>query len=223
MSDNTTFKPYQYDVEKMYTYLRGYLVGAQLTQSLRALQFAREKHKDQKRKNGVPYIVHPLSMACYAAALNLRDDNIISTILLHDVSEDCGVDIENLPVNDTVKAAVKCMTVTKFKTDKSKIETKRRYFNNLLESKEAVICKAIDRYNNLSDMPFGLTPDNIGKNVAETDVLLLPVLKEAKEKWAELSDILFVLRTNIRSVNDILREHYKTEYTKWLKEYTCDQ
>lgn len=213
-------KHYEYNVDKMYTYLRGYLVGARLTQSMTALQFAREKHKDQTRKNGVPYIVHPLSMACYAVALGLRDDNIISTILLHDVPEDCSVDIEHLPVNDTVKTAVKCMTVIKLKTDKSKIETKRRYFANLLESKEAIICKAIDRYNNLSDMPFALTADAIGKNVAETETLLLPILKEAKEKWADISDVLFVLRTNIRSINDILKQQYEEDYNKWLKEYT---
>lgn len=211
---------YQYDVDKMYTYLRGYLVGAQMHQALTALQFAREKHKDQTRKDGVPYIVHPLSMACYAVALGLRNEDIISTILLHDVAEDCGVDIDHLPVNETVKSAVKCMTVIKLKTDKSKIETKRRYFNNLLESKEAVICKAIDRYNNLSDMAFALSDDAIGKNVAETEILLLPILKEAKEKWADLSDILFVLRTNIRTINDILKKVYKESYEHWLIEYT---
>ena len=211
---------YQYDVDKMYTYLRGYLVGAQMHQALTALQFAREKHKDQTRKDGVPYIVHPLSMACYTVALGLRNEDIISTILLHDVAEDCGVDIDHLPVNETVKSAVKCMTVIKLKTDKSKIETKRRYFNNLLESKEAVICKAIDRYNNLSDMIFALSDDAIGKNVAETESLLLPVLKEAKEKWADLSDILFVLRTNIRTINDILKKVYKESYEHWLIEYT---
>ena len=210
---------YEYNVDKMYTYLRGFLVGGKFTQSVIALQYAREKHKDQKRKNGVPYIVHPLSMACYAAALGLNDDNIFATILLHDVPEDCGVEIEHLPVNDTVKYAVKCMTITKFKTDKSKIETKRRYFNNLLESKEAVICKALDRYNNLSDMPFALSEDAVGKNAAETDILLLPMLKEAKEKWADLADILFVLRTNIRGINDILKLKYEESYVKWCKEY----
>ena len=43
-------KAYNYDVEKMYTYLRGFLVGAKLEQSLVALQYAREKHKNQVRK-----------------------------------------------------------------------------------------------------------------------------------------------------------------------------
>lgn len=112
------------------------------------------------------------------------------------------------------------MTVTKFDTDKSKIETKRRYFYELLDSKEALITKALDRYNNLSDMPFALESDAIGKNAAETEVLLLPILKEAKEKWTELSDILFILRTNIRSVNDIFKLQYYEQYQKWYKTYT---
>ena len=215
----TTPCHYVPNVDKMYTYIRGYLVGAKMTQSIVALQFAREKHKNQTRKNGVPYIVHPLSMVSYAIALNVSDDNIISTLLLHDVAEDCGIAIENLPVNDTVKNAVKHMTVTKFDTDVNKIETKCRYFKNLLECKEALICKAFDRYDNLSDMAFSLTDDAIGKNAAETDILLLPVLKEAKEKWAELSNILYALRTNIRRMNDVLKFHHMEEYEKWAKLY----
>lgn len=213
-------KNYEYNVDKMYTYLRGFCIGAKMDQSLKALQFAREKHKDQKRKNGIPYIVHPLSMACYASAIGLKDDNIIATILLHDVVEDCNVDVESLPVNDIVKRGVKYMTVEAFPGDKDKMETKRRYYRNLLESKEATVTKAIDRYMNLTDMPFALTNDAIGKNAAETELLLLPVLKEAKEKWVELSDIMFVLRTNIRSVNDILKLSYTEEYLSWHDKFS---
>lgn len=210
-----------YNMEKMYTYLRGFLVGARMDDSLRALSLARSKHKDQKRKNGVPYIVHPLSMASYAVALGIRDDNVIATILLHDVCEDCNTEVETLPFNAAIKTGVRYMTIKKFATDKSKIETKRRYFSELLESKEALICKALDRYNNLCDMPFALSNDAIGKNVAETEVLLIPTLKEAKEQWVELSDLLFVLRNNIRSVNNILKLQYKDDYERWLKEYTA--
>ena len=230
-----------YNIDKMYTYLRGFLIGANMENSLKALQFAREKHKGQIRKDGVPYIVHPLSMACYAVALGIKDDNIIATVLLHDVVEDCDVPAEYLPVNDTIKYAVRKMTVQKLDTDVSKIETKCRYFNELLDSKEAVICKALDdniiatvllhdvvegcdvpaedRYNNLADMPFALSANAIGKNCAETELLLLPVLKAAKEKWADLSNILFVLRTNIRTINDILKLHYPKEYQAWFDEY----
>ena len=85
---------------------------------------------------------------------------------------------EYLPVSDTVKRAVQHMTIVKFDTDLNKIETKCRYFNELLNNREALICKALDRYNNLGDMPMNFTKDAMGKNVAETEVLLLPVLKK---------------------------------------------
>ena len=154
-------------------------------------------------------------MACYAVALGLRDDNVIATILLHDTVEDCGVRVEYLPVSDTVKRAVQHMTIVKFDTDVDKIETKCRYFNELLESREALICKALDRYNNLSDMPISFTKDAMGKNVAETEVLLLPVLKKAKEKYADLADILFILRINISTLNEAIKMQCYDEYTRW--------
>lgn len=206
-----------YNTDKMYTYLRGYLVGANMTESLKALQIMREQHKDQKRNDGQPYCVHPLSMACYAVAIGIRDDNIIATILLHDVVEDTNITLDALPVNDTIKRGVKYMTVITFDSDRDKKETKARYYNELTESREAIVTKGIDRYMNLSDAVFGLSDEAIGKNCAETDIWLLPKLKEAKEKWCDLSDILFVIRTNIRSVCDILKFKYKHEYEAYYE------
>ena len=208
------------NVDKMYTYLRGFLVGADMRESLKALGFARQQHSSQTRKDGTPYIVHPLSMACYAVAMGIREDNTIATILLHDVPEDCGIQVEHLPVNDTIKYAVKHMTIQRFRTDIDKIETKCRYFNELLDSREALICKALDRYNNLSDMPLNMSADSVGKNVAETEVLLLPILKEAKSLYPDLADALFVLRTNLEVLVNILKNKYQEEYDKWFATYT---
>lgn len=203
------------NVDKMYTYLRGYLVGANMNESMKALGFARQQHSLQTRKDGTPYIVHPLAMACYAVALGLKDDNIIATILLHDVPEDCGIPVEFLPVNSTIKNAVKHMTITKFDTDVDKVETKCRYFNELIESREALICKALDRYNNLSDAALSLTDDAVAKNIAETEVLLLPVLNSAKSIYPDLADVLFIMRTNLEVLVSILKKQYYGKYTQW--------
>ena len=138
-------------INKMYTYLKGFCTGAGLNESVKALYYAREKHKGQYRKNGVPYIMHPLSMAYYAVRLGIIDDNIIAVTILHDVCEDCGVKVEDLPFNDIIKRGVKYMTITKFGNEEKSI-TKDRYFNELLESREAIIDKALDRMVNLADM-----------------------------------------------------------------------
>lgn len=194
---------YAREVSKMYTYIRGFCVGGKLESSLRALSYAREKHKGQKRKDGQPYIVHPLTLASWIVALEIYDDNLIAVALLHDVVEDCGVSLESLPFNDVIKTGVKYMTITSY-NDEDKATTKKRYFKELLESKEAVVVKALDRLNNLGDMEGNLTEEAIIKNVKETDELLLPVLKEAKEIYPELSNVLYLIREMIKIINRTL-------------------
>lgn len=212
------------NVDKMFTYLRGYLNGANMQESMKALTFAKQCHEGQFRKDGeTPYIVHPLSMACYAVALGIREDSMISTILLHDICEDCNVSLNALPFSYEVKQGVKYMTVQSYHTDANKIETKRRYFNELLESREALICKGIDRYDNLSDMASEFESDRIAKNLAETDVLLLPVLRKGKEKWPDLSNTLFIIRNNIKSLSYSLRYYHQEEYDKWFKIYSGER
>ncbi len=66
------------------------------------------------------------------------------------------------------------------------------------------MCKGLDRFMNLSTMEGILSEEAIVKNIKETDELLLPVMKEGKEKWPEMSDYFFVMRANIRAVNDTL-------------------
>lgn len=199
---------YTKKVDKMYTYLRGFCTGANMASSIRALQFARNKHKGQLRKDGQPYIVHPLSLGCMLAALDIRDDNLMSVALLHDVVEDCSIDIESLPFNDIIKTGVKYMTVTKFNNE-DKATTKKRYFKELLESKEAVVVKALDRLNNLGDMEGALSEAAIIKNIKETNELLLPILREAKEIYPELSNVLYLIREMIKMVNKTLANAHK--------------
>ena len=84
----------------MYTYIRGFATALRMEQTLKALTISREKRQGQLRKSGEPYIVHPLTMACDAMSMGIKDDNIIATILLHDVCEDCGVFLQELLVNE---------------------------------------------------------------------------------------------------------------------------
>lgn len=198
------------DMETMFTYLRGRLDGPGFEQSQKALVFARRAHNGQTRKNGQLYIAHPLAMACDAIACKGATDEIIATILLHDVCEDCNIQISALPVNDVVKRGVKLMTIRPLQGEE-KFETKRRYFQELLESKEAVVCKAFDRYNNLNDAEGALSEEAIVKNVRETHELLMPVLKEAKYVFPELSDMMHTIRTALKRTLVMMARYHNVE------------
>lgn len=203
-------KIYTENEQTMFTYLRGRLDGPGFEQSRTALVFARKAHAGQIRKNGAPYIVHPLSMACDAIACKGATDEIIATILLHDVCEDCNIPLSALPVSDAVKRGVKLMTIRPLQGEE-KAETKRRYFNELLESKEAVVCKAFDRYANLNDAEGALSEEAIIKNIRETHELLMPVLKEAKYEYPELSDMLHTIRTALKRTINMMAIYHKVD------------
>ena len=194
------------DTDKMTIFIKGFCSDKHnpKPETLRALWYARKKHQGQTRDNGEPYIVHPLSMACFAIGLGLTDDNLLAVILLHDICEDTGTAVNDLPSNEIVKHGVKYMTVQKLPSDGNKAETKRRYYWSLLEDKNALICKALDRYSNLNAMLGVFESERIIKNIRETHNLLLPVLKEAREIYPEYNNEIHVLRNILRDLTDNL-------------------
>lgn len=197
---------YEPNLERMYTYLRGRLDGAGWEQSIKALAYARKAHEGQFREGGAPYIIHPISMACDAIACKGATDNLIAVILLHDVVEDCNKDLSALPVNEIVRNGVRYMTVEPLLTE-DKEQAKKRYFPELLLSPEAIICKAFDRNANLNDM-YGFDKERIIKNVVETHVQLMPILKEAKYLYPEYSDMLHTIRTSLKRTVMLLVHQY---------------
>ena len=198
-----------FNSEKMYTYIRGYASALAMQQTLRALTFAREKHKDQMRKSGDPYIVHPLTMACDALSLGIKDDNIIATILLHDVCEDCSVSLEELPVNNEVKRGVELMTFRVMEGE-TKETAKVRYYNMIIQSKEAAFTKLIDRCHNVSTMAGAFSKQKLKDYIDETREYVLPLLRKVKQKYPDKTDILFVLKYHMVSVVDAVDFTMKT-------------
>ena len=190
-----------FNPEKMYTYLRGYASGAGMKETLKALSFAREKHKGQFRKSGEPYIIHPLMMACNAVSIGIREDSVVATILLHDVCEDCDIRVSELPVNDTIKQAVSLMTFHVMEGETKEI-AKNRYYNMLLHSREATLTKLLDRCHNVSSMAGTFSVEKLESYIEETRQYVLPLLRRAKDAFPEDSNEFFVLKYHIVSVID---------------------
>lgn len=190
-----------YNAEKMFTYLRGFAGGAKMPETMKALTYARAKHSGQRRKSGEPYIIHPLTMACDAVSLGIRDDNIIAAILLHDVIEDCRASLVELPVNDDVRHIVDLLTF-QILDGEDKDTATMRYYNFIIRSREATIVKLLDRCHNVSSMAGTFSEEKLVAYIEETRKYVLPMLRKAKEAYPEESDILFVLKYHIVSVVD---------------------
>ena len=56
----------------------------------RAIAYAEEKHRKQKRELGDPYITHPMAVLRLIARIT-KDEDVLCAAVLHDVIEDCHV------------------------------------------------------------------------------------------------------------------------------------
>lgn len=203
-----------FSVDRMHTYLRGYYAAMGWKDAQAALAFAREKHAGQYRKGGEPYLVHPLTMACHAAALGIRSEAVAVACLLHDVCEDCGVDPMDLPVsNQETKDAVRLLT-------HAKGVPLADYYTGISKNAVASITKILDRCDNVSTMGGVFSNAKTLSYVEETETYVMPLWRTAKDRWPEYADALFVLKYHILSVTSGLasvippvREGLQSEYT----------
>lgn len=93
----------------------------------RAFELAREAHKEQKRKSGEPYIIHPIAVARIAAVELGLDANSVCAAFLHDVVEDTPMTVEEIGEMFGSDVAFLVDVVTKKK--KSKFTTSKQVDN----------------------------------------------------------------------------------------------
>lgn len=184
-----------FDTDHMYTYMKGYCMGKGWPDAVSALSFAREQHRDQTRKDGQPYLCHPLAMACHAIAIGLDREDVVATCLLHDVVEDCDVKVDALPVNDDIKAIVTRLTHIP-------AVPLRDYYENMTDSEPAMLVKLLDRCDNVSTMAGVFTLSKMLDYVRETKDYVLPLIRKVKDCFPNDSDALFVLKYQILAVID---------------------
>ena len=201
-----------FNEEKMYTYLKGFAMGRGWSETMQALNYARKLHKGQARKSGEAYIIHPLTMACQAVSMGVNDDNIVAAILLHDVVEDCGVSVNDLPDNKEVKEAVNLLTYVKPEKYKERdgegpsiLVVKNNYYDAISKNRIASIVKLFDRCHNVSSMAGVFTKEKLDDYMEETETFVLPLIRKAKEEFPEYQNVLFVLKYHIISVLEAIK------------------
>ena len=196
--------------ENMFTRMRTTARADHLEETYRALQYMRERHEGQFRKQGrytadqVQYINHPLLMACQAHAYGVRDDALLAAILLHDVVEDTNVTVEELPFSDEVKKIVSLVSFS-VPEGKTKQEAKKEYFEAISKNEKACVVKLIDRCNNVSTMAGCFSRKKMLEYIAETEEYVLPLAGVLKNEYPAYSDLAFLLKYHIVSVLEAIK------------------
>ena len=179
----------------MYQAIQRYMPGTDMTMIDRAVEYAREKHKDQKRKDGSPYIIHPLAVAEIVAEMGLDLDAVLGAIL-HDCIEDTDAshdEIAKLFGNTTaelVEGVTKLTRANFSSTEQAQMENLRKMFMAMSKDIRVVLIKIADRLHNMRTMQYQSPQKQISK-CRETMDIYAPLahrLGMQKMKW-ELEDL----------------------------------
>ena len=163
----------------------------------RAYDFAKEKHGDQLRKSGEPYIIHPVQVAYILAGLEL-DDATICAALLHDVAEDTDVTIKDIAKEFSPETAEMVDGVTKLgnlkytSAEEQQVENYRKMFLAMGKDIRVILIKLADRLHNMRTLKY-LKPDRQIAISKETQDLYAPLANRLgmySLKW-ELEDLSF--------------------------------
>ena len=179
----------------MYQAVNKHLPGVDMTLIDRAVEYARQKHKDQLRKDGSPYIIHPLAVAQIVAEMGLDVDAILGA-LLHDCIEDTDASFDEIAKLFGTTAAELVEGVTKLtranfsSTEEAQMENLRKMFMAMSKDIRVVLIKIADRLHNMRTMQYQ-TPEKQIIKCRETMDIYAPLahrLGMQKVKW-ELEDI----------------------------------
>ncbi|EOA07463.1 GTP pyrophosphokinase [Mycoplasma yeatsii 13926] len=119
-----------------------------------AYEFSYQAHISQKRKNGDPYIYHPLSAAYYLAQWKMGPSTIIAG-LLHDVLEDTPVEKEIIiekfgqEVANLVESVTKVSFFAKEQRQQLKSVYLRKLYLSMAKDIRVIIIKIADRLHNI--------------------------------------------------------------------------
>ncbi len=179
----------------MHAAIEKHLPNADMALIDKAVEYANTKHKFQKRKDGSPYIIHPLAVAQVVAEMGLDMDAILGA-LLHDCIEDTDAsheDIEKIfgtTVAELVEGVTKLTRADFSSSEQAQMENLRKMFMAMSKDIRVVLIKIADRLHNMRTMQYQ-TPEKQIKKCRETMDIYAPLahrLGMQRIKW-ELEDL----------------------------------
>ena len=165
-------------IESLFANLEQRISAEDMQRVRNAYALAAEAHKDQRRKTGEPYIIHPIAVARIVAEELELGANPVIAAFLHDVVEDTDYTIEDIRERFGDDVAFLVGVVTKQKKEKyeksKQVDNYRQILASVQYDVRAILIKLADRLHNMRTLD-SMRPDKQMKIAGETDYFYAPL------------------------------------------------
>lgn len=165
-------------IESLFANMEQRISAEDMQRVRNAYALAAEAHKEQRRKTGEPYIIHPIAVARIVAEELELGANPVIAAFLHDVVEDTDYTIEDIRERFGDDVAFLVGVVTKQKKDKYEKSKQVDNYHQILASVQydvrAILIKLADRLHNMRTLD-SMRPDKQMKIAGETDYFYAPL------------------------------------------------
>lgn len=193
---------------KSYMFIKGFAFGKDLKQVLVSLSIARKLHDGQYRKDGAPYICHPLKVGTTLISYGIDDDITLSAALLHDVLEDCcdKMPLAGRELVSQYHLAPEVLEIIQLLTKESGLDDYELgvYFKKIEANPKAALIKLSDRLHNSSTL-YTFTNEKMRKYLRETQMFLIPMASYCKKYYPEFTNAFGILKRNIEALNSSMK------------------
>ncbi len=213
------------NVNRLFQSMKQRVSAEDMTRIRSAYEFAAEAHKEQRRKSGEPYIIHPIAVARIVAEELELGANPVIAAFLHDVVEDTDYTIDDIRNRYGDDVAFLVGVVTKQKKDKydhsKQVDNYRQMLASVQYDIRALLIKLADRLHNMRTLN-SMRADKQMKIAGETDYFFAPLANRLGlyQVKRELEDLSFHYRCprEYASVKSLL-ENEKTQNRDKLKAF----
>lgn len=165
-------------INSLFANMQGRISDEDMVRVREAYAFAAEAHKEQRRKTGEPYIIHPIAVATIVAKELELGANPVIAAFLHDVVEDTDTTIDEIREKFGNDVAFLVNVVTKQKkasSEKSKqVDNYRQILASVQYDVRAILIKLADRLHNMRTLD-SMRADKQMKIAGETDYFYAPL------------------------------------------------
>ncbi len=210
-----------------------------------AVDFAYNAHKNQKRKSGEPYIIHPIETALKIIDFNLDNDSVLAGIL-HDIPEDTKFSLKDIESKFGKDVAFLVDGVTKlgklkYRGNKLRIESLRKMFFAMAKDLRVILIKLADRCHNMKTLES--LPEEKQKRIASETLeiyaplayrlgivkaagnledLAFPYVYPEEFEWIvkNMEERRKILEVYLKKITPLVKKRLEEENIKVLKVYS---